>query len=132
MERLTEEGDYLSLGLFLGVQRIKEGEVNDYDLEELSMKIVEWKTLARRLQFLTEDIEAFDIDNETLSGKVFMMLIVWKQREGSHATYQVLYDALCHPFVQRQDLAETFCIYERPFLVSTLSSRVVTQFSQIL
>ena len=129
MERLTEEGDYLSLGLFLGVQRIKEGEVNDYDLEELSMKIVEWKTLARRLQFLAVDIGGFDMDNESLSEKVYMMLNAWKQREGSGATYPVLYDALCHPLVNRQDLAKAFCIYERPFLVSTLSSRVVTQFS---
>ena len=91
----------------------------DYELEHLSVKIGEWKPLARRLEFVEEEIEEFDINNEPFSEKVLRMLIAWKQREGSHATFRVLYDALCHPFVQRRDLAEQFCIYERPFLVST-------------
>ena len=100
-----------------------------HELEHLSVKIGNWKPLARRLGFPSVEIFAFDKENRHFSEKAFRMLIAWKQREGSGATYRVLYDALCHPLVQRRDLAEKFCIYERPFLVSTLSSRVVTQFS---
>ena len=38
------------------------------------------------------------------------MLMFWKKRAGvSGATYQVLYDALCHELVQLKELAETFC-----------------------
>ena len=37
------------------------------------------------------------------------MLMFWKQRDVSGATYQVLYDALCHELVQLKELAEKFC-----------------------
>ena len=43
----------------------------------------------------------------------------WKEREGSHATYQVLHDALSHVLVGHRELAERFCIGPGPFLVST-------------
>ena len=82
----------------------------------MSRKIEKWKSLARRLQFLTEDIAAIDTDYKTFSEKVFRMLFLWKQREGSYATYRVLYDALRHPLVNRKDVAEELC---RPFLVGT-------------
>ena len=38
------------------------------------------------------------------------MLQKWKQKLGSGATYKVLWNALCHDFVGRKDLAEKFCI----------------------
>ena len=91
-----------------------------YELEHLSVKIGRWEALARRLGFLAVEIEAFDNGNRKSSEKVFRMLIAWKQREGSGATYRALYDALYHPFIDRKDLAEEFCcIYERSVLVST-------------
>ena len=37
------------------------------------------------------------------------MLMAWKQKEGSNATYEVLYDALCNKKVQCKLLAEQFC-----------------------
>ena len=37
------------------------------------------------------------------------MLLRWKEKEGSKATFQVLNDALCHHLVQNRDLAEKFC-----------------------
>ena len=40
----------------------------------------------------------------------FSMLQKWKQRLGSEATYQVLFDALCDKLVERNDLAELFCV----------------------
>ena len=36
------------------------------------------------------------------------MLLYWKRRDTSGATYQVLHDALCHSLVNRRDLAEDF------------------------
>ena len=79
------------------------------------------------------EIEAFDKEKENVNEKVYLMLIEWKSRKGSGATYQVLHDALCQPRVNHRDLADKFCIDARPSLVSTVKSRrVVTQFSQIL
>ena len=103
------------------------------ELELLSVQLgTSWESLARRLQFRIAEIEAFHHDNEKLRQKGFKMLMAWKQRKGSLATYQVLHDALYHPLVCRRDLAERFCIDAGPFLVSTQSSRVVTQFNHIL
>ena len=78
-----------------------------------------WESLARLLEVREAEIEEIHHDNETPRRKGFKMLMAWKQREGFLATYQVLHDALCHPLVQRQDLAERFCIDAGPFLVST-------------
>ena len=90
------------------------------ELELLSVQLgTSWESLARRLQFQDAEVEVFDSDYQNLSQKGFKMLMTWKQREGSLATYQVLHDALRHPFVQRRDLAERFCIDAGPFLVST-------------
>ena len=93
--------------------------MSDDELEHLSVKIGKWKPLARRLRFLAVEIEAFDNENIRFSEKVYSMLISWKRRDGSGATYRALYDALCHEFVNRKDVAEEFCIYERSVLVST-------------
>ena len=37
------------------------------------------------------------------------MLMHWKQKNGSKATYQILKAALQHKLVQRKDLAEQIC-----------------------
>ena len=92
----------------------------DDELELLSLKLVEnWRSLARRLQFQEAEIKTFDMENEQVSEKVYMMLIKWKSREASDATYQVLHDALCHPSVNRRDLAYKFSTDASPSLVST-------------
>ena len=94
--------------------------MSDYELEHLSVKIGNWKPLARRLRFLAVEIEEFNNGNRQFSEKAYRMLISWKRREGFGATYRALYDALCHPLIMRRDLAEEFCcIYERSVLVST-------------
>lgn len=41
--------------------------------------------------------------------KAYKMLIRWKEDNTSKATYKVMYNALCHNFVKRRDLAEEFC-----------------------
>ena len=97
------------------MQRIKYGVASNDDLELLSIQIKNWRPLARRLGVLAK----FDKDNENVSETVYTMLIEWKQREGSRATYRVLHDALCHPLVNREDLAYKLCIDASSSLVST-------------
>ena len=80
------------------------------ELEYLSLELGEkWDTLGRRLGFNQAAIDDFDIENKKLAEKAFRMLQVWKQREGSKATYTVLYNALCHELVKCRRQAEKFC-----------------------
>ena len=68
-----------------------------------------WNALARRLQFSSGEIEGFDVAKE-LKDKSLRMLFRWKEKSGPKgATYEVLYEALCHKFVDRKDLAGQFC-----------------------
>ena len=105
------KGNYgLCSYLFFGISAPKEGQPSDDELEELSGLLgLSWETLARRLGFHKGEIDRFDEDNEKLPKKAYYMLIRWEKKGGVAATYSVLYDALCHRFVQRKDLAERFC-----------------------
>ena len=89
------------------------------ELDHLAVRIENWKSLAHLLCFTEDKVEVFDEDNVKLRDKVYGMLIVWKDREGSRATYRVLHDALCHPLVRRPDLAAKFCLDGSSSLVST-------------
>ena len=81
-------------------------------LEHLSKKVSnDWRTLGRRLTFQEAELEEFDNDNQQISEKAYAMLLAWKQKGGSAATYSVLNQALCHPYVNRKDLAEEFYCY---------------------
>ena len=83
------------------------------ELEDLSVKLgKKWEELGRRLGFNLAAIENFNEGNEGLAKKAFKMLMAWKQKEGSDATYKVLYDALCNEKVQCKLLAEQFCCDE--------------------
>lgn len=85
--------------------------VHKYDLEGLSNKLGKsWKDLALILDFDEDDIDIFDHDKEGLKNKSYHMLCTWKRSKGSSATYKVLYKALCHKLVRRNDLAEKYCI----------------------
>ena len=68
-----------------------------------------WEELGRCLRFNQAAITGFDEDNRGLKKKAFKMLMAWKQRKGSNATYKVLCDALCDKKVQCTLLAEQFC-----------------------
>ena len=92
---------------FLG--SVKEGCPSKDELELLSKKVGLWWPLGRRLKFDDAELIGFDKDSDVWSEKAFAMLRTWKQRYGSSATYIVLYDALCHEFVGRKDLAEKLC-----------------------
>ena len=90
---------------------VKDGEPTEETLENLSVELAEkWETLGRRLKFnRTNFVTNFDKLNEGQEAKAFKMLLAWKQREGSKATYKALYDALCHDLVECKRLAEKFC-----------------------
>ena len=84
--------------------------VTDDDLEGLSLQLGRsWDALAGRLEFSPAEIEGFDHAKEELKDKSLRMLFRWKEKSGRSATYKVLYEALCHTFVDRKDLAEHFC-----------------------
>ena len=88
--------------MFLVRQRVP----SDEDLEWLSHKLGKWKTFGRRLRIEEARLTAFDKENKDYSEKVYKMLQHWKERNDSAATYTVLQDALCHPLVNRKELAE--------------------------
>ena len=88
---------------------VKQGVPSDEDLEWLSQKLEQWKKVGRRLKIEEARLSAFDNENMEFSEKIYKMLLHWKKRDGSAATYKVLHDALCHPLVNRTDLAEQLC-----------------------
>ena len=85
---------------------VKQGVPSDEDLEWLSQKLENWKTVGRRLEIDEARLTAFDDENRRCSEKIYKMLLHWKEGNGSTATYTILHDALCHPLVNRTDLAE--------------------------
>ena len=89
---------------------VKDGKPSDEELQYLSRKLAKkWKTLGRRLGFNEAAIDDFDQANKELAGKAYKMLMAWKQKVGSEATYKVLYDTLCHELVECKHLAEQYC-----------------------
>ena len=89
---------------------VKDGKPSYEKLQYLARELVgKWKTLGRRLGFNEAVIDDLDQANEELAEKAYKMLIAWKQKVGSEATYKVLYDTLCHELVECKDLAEQYC-----------------------
>ena len=92
---------------------VKDGEPSNEELEYLSRKLAKkWKKLGRRLGFDEAEIDDFDQANEELAEKAYKMLMAWKEKVGSEATYKVLYDTLCHELVECKRLAEQYCCDE--------------------
>ena len=71
-----------------------------------------WEKLGRRLNIEEACLKTFRKENEKCSEQAYKMLLHWKRRDASGATYQVLHDALCHRLVKRRDLAEEFCCHK--------------------
>ena len=89
---------------------VKDGKPSYEKLQYLARELAgKWKTLGRRLGFNEAVIDDLDQANEELAEKAYKMLIAWKQKVGSEATYKVLYDNLCHELVECKDLAEQYC-----------------------
>ena len=93
---------------------IKGGIPTQDELEGLSRKIGhKWKKLGRRLKFDEAQITEHDKKDDELSEKAYYLLMAWKCRDASNATYSVLYKALSG--VERRDLAEEFCCQRKRY-----------------
>ena len=98
----------LSISIVFLFTEIKDGSPSPDELEGLSEKIGDkWKKLGRRLQFNKAQITEHDKNNDKLSEKAYDLLMAWKERDASDATYRVLHKALSD--VKRKDLAQEFC-----------------------
>ena len=96
--------------LTLQPRALMEGSPTDDVLERLSIKLSDdWRTLGRRLTFREWELQEFDKGHVKISEKAYYMLLAWKQKGGSDATYRVLNQALCDTRVNRRDLAQEFC-----------------------
>ena len=93
---------------------IKGGIPTQDELEGLSRKIgLKWNRLGRRLQFDDAQITEHDKKDDQLSEKAYYLLMAWKCRDASAATYSVLYKALAD--VERRDLAQEFCCQRKRY-----------------
>ena len=93
------------------VRSPKVGIPDGDDLEGLSLELGDsWRDVGRRLGIPNKQIDSLNHQHQRLRDKGYAMLQVWTQMLGSEATYKKLYDALSHEFVNRQDLAEKFCL----------------------
>lgn len=93
-----------------GFFTVKKGIPTKEKLEMLSADIGKnWESLGRRLGIGDALLTGFDRENEVYREKPYKMLLHWCETQGSLATYQILYNALCHEVVKRKDLAEKFC-----------------------
>ena len=102
---------------------VEQGVPSDEELEWLSHQLENWKAVGRRLKIKKGRLTAFDNDNKDSFGKIYNMLLHWKERDGSAATCTVLHDALCHEFVNRKDLAEKLCRQKHEWLFVLLTHR---------
>ena len=102
---------------------VKQGLPSDEDLEWLSQNLENWKTFGRRLKIEEARLAAFDHENKEKFEKIYEMLLHWKKRNGSAATYKVLHDALYHQLVSRRDLAEKLCRQQHEWLFTLLTYR---------
>ena len=103
-----EMGRSLSISIVFLFTEIKDDNPTPDELESLSEKIGEkWKKLGRRLKFDEAQITEHDKNNDALCEKAYKLLLAWKGRDASAATYRVLHKALSD--IERKDLAQEFC-----------------------
>lgn len=88
---------------------VKQGTPTGEELEKIGSEIAEkWMILGRRLGVNDSKLKDIEQAHTSLCERAYQMLLHWKQKESSDATYQVLSCALRHKLVQRTDLAEKF------------------------
>ena len=85
---------------------VKQGVPSDEELEWLSRELKKCEELGRCLKIKAATLRAIEDDYGSDRQRIYKMLLHWKLKNGSDATYTVLCDALCHKFVNRVDLAE--------------------------
>lgn len=89
---------------------VKSGTPTDSELEKLSNELGDdWIWLGRQLIREKAEAKIQEFDRKVhLNEKAYQMLLFWKQKDASAASYQVLFDALFA--VNRGDLAQAFCL----------------------
>ena len=73
-----------------------------------------WIKLGRRLKVdksVLDDLRSNAQLYPDVSEKAYEMLRKWESSEGDSATYQVLYEALCHQHVGGKELAQKICCH---------------------
>ena len=112
---------------------VKQGIPSDEDLGWLSEEVEKkWKAVGRRLGIQEARLTAFDNENREYFGKMYKMLLHWREKNGSAATYTVLHHALCHPLVNRTDLAEQLGANSNLPQLITGNISLVLQFSNTI
>ncbi|PFX13906.1 hypothetical protein AWC38_SpisGene21981 [Stylophora pistillata] len=91
---------------------VKKGNPENDELEQLANDIDPsyWTKVGRKLKIDDPKITAIDKENEEFSEKKYKMLLHWKQKNGRHATWKELYQALVN--VNLRDSAEKHCCKE--------------------
>lgn len=95
-------------------RQVKGGTPTPDDLEHLGSDLGSdvWRALGARLGIKKPTLDEIDDLHRSLSSKGYNMLLRWKEKNGSAATYQILSQALNHELVNKLSLAETYC-YEK-------------------
>lgn len=89
---------------------LRVGVPRDEELLSLSSEIgAKWKNLARALGIPEAQIEVVEEESRKVVEKSYQLLLLWKQANGTRATYEALLAGLCHTVVLRRDLAEKYC-----------------------
>lgn len=93
------------------VVSVKTGQPSKDELDDIASKLEDdsWKKLARRLRIENPKITAIDKAHDDLFEKAYQMLLHWTHKEGTAATYQVLFEALDNDKVNHRDLAQKYC-----------------------
>ena len=68
-----------------------------------------WQRLGIALGLSEHDTDEIDIDERGVREKAFNLLIRWKQKFGSDATYEALAEGLSNVAVNRNDLVQEYC-----------------------
>ncbi|XP_020614199.1 tumor necrosis factor receptor superfamily member 10B-like [Orbicella faveolata] len=91
--------------------QVKTGQPSKDELDDIASKLEDdsWKKLARRLRIEDPKITAIDKAHDDLFEKAYQMLLHWTHKEGTAATYQVLFEALDNDKVNYRDLAQKYC-----------------------
>ncbi|XP_022789209.1 uncharacterized protein LOC111328926 [Stylophora pistillata] len=89
---------------------VKQGTPTDDELQKLGRDIGEkWMQLGHCLRVEEPELQDIDQRQRQLCQKGYNVLMAWKQKNGSAATYEILNAVLQHELVQRKDLAEQIC-----------------------
>ena len=108
---------------------VKHGFPSNADLWWLSHRVEKWWRLGRFLRIRESTLDRIDYECGNIREKGYQMLLHWKAREGSAATYMVLHDALCHSVIGRRDLAEELREYLNLPQFTTGNMSLILQFN---